>query len=137
MDAPPLRWGVIGPGGIARTFCDALRRGTRQQIVAVGSRDLGRARAFADDYDAAAHGSYVELVADPRVDVVYVASPHSAHHEHAKLALDAGKPALVEKAFTQSAAQARDLVTAARSHSTFLLEAMWSRFLPHYDVVRR
>lgn len=138
MDAPPVRWGVVAPGGIAGKFCAALRRGTRQEIAAVGSRDLDRARAFADEYGAdAAYGSYAELVADPRVDVVYVASPHSQHHEQARLALDAGKPVLVEKAFTRNAAEARDLVAHAESRGLFLMEALWSRFLPHWEVIGR
>lgn len=137
-DAPVLRWGILAPGGIAAAFCDALRRGTTQQIVAVGSRDLGRAETFAREWGVdAAYGSYAELVDDPRVDVVYVASPHSGHHEQARLALAAGKHVLVEKAFTRNAAEARDLVAVAREQNRFLLEAMWSRFLPHYDVIRQ
>lgn len=137
-DAPALRWGILAPGGIAEAFCDALRRGTTQQIVAVGSRDLGRAEAFARKWEIdAAHGSYAELVNDPRVDVVYVASPHSGHHDQARSALEAGKHVLVEKAFTRNAAEARDLVELAGARNLFLLEAMWSRFLPHYDVIRR
>jgi predicted dehydrogenase len=136
MAAPTVRWGVLAPGWIAGQFADALRRGTRQEIVAVGSRNVDRARAFADEYGApAAYGSYEELVADPGVDIVYVASPHSEHHRQATLALEAGKPVLVEKAFTRNAAEARDLVDLARSRGAFLLEAMWSRFLPHYDVI--
>ena len=136
MTAPALRWGVLAPGGIARSFADALRRGTRQDIVAVGSRSVDRARAFAGEFGAAAaYGSYEELVADPAVDIVYVASPHSEHHRQARLALEAGKPVLVEKAFTRNAAEARDLVDLARAKGLFLLEAMWSRFLPHYDVI--
>lgn len=136
MTAPTLRWGVLAPGSIAHNFADALRRGTRQEIVAVGSRSVDRARAFAEEFGAtAAYGSYEELVADPAVDIVYVASPHSEHHRHARLALEAGKPVLVEKAFTRNATEARDLVDFARRKKLFLLEAMWSRFLPHYDVI--
>ena len=138
MAAPALRWGILAPGWIAGQFAAALDRGTRQQIIAVGSRNLDRARAFAEEYGAAvAYGSYEELVDDPRVDIVYVASPHSEHHKQARLALEAGKPVLVEKAFTRNAAEARDLIDLARTSGLFLLEAMWSRFLPHYDVVRQ
>ena len=138
MAAPPVRWGILAPGWIAGQFAGALRRGTRQEIVAVGCRSLERARAFADEWGAgAAYGSYQELVDDPRVDIVYVASPHSEHHQQARLVLEAGKPALVEKAFTRNAAEARDLVALARSNGLFLLEGMWSRFLPHYDVITR
>jgi predicted dehydrogenase len=97
--APAIRWGILAPGWIAQQFAAALRRGTRQQIVAIGSRNLDRARAFADEFGAtAAYGSYQELVNDPQVDIVYVASPHSEHRRQARLALEAGKPVLVEKA---------------------------------------
>jgi predicted dehydrogenase len=136
--APTLRWGILAPGWIAHNFASALRRGTRQEIVAIGSRTLDRAKSFADEFGAAkAYGSYAELVNDPQVDIVYVASPHSEHHRQTRLALEAGKPALVEKAFTRDAAEARDLIGLASSKNLFLLEAMWSRFLPHYDVIQQ
>ena len=138
MAAPPLRWGILAPGWIAGQFAAALRRGTRQRIAAVGSRNLDRARAFADEHGApTAYGSYDALVHDPRVDIVYVASPHSEHHRQARLALEAGKPVLVEKAFTRNAAEARDLIDLARANGLFVLEGMWSRFLPHYDVIHQ
>jgi GFO/IDH/MocA oxidoreductase family protein len=92
MAAPPLRWGVLAPGWIAGQFAAALRRGTRQEIVAAGSRSFDRARAFAEEHGApTAYGSYDELVHDPQVDIVYIASPHSEHHRQARLALKAGK----------------------------------------------
>ena len=138
MAAPSIRWGILAPGWIAQQFAAALLRGTRQEIVAVGSRNLDRARAFADEHGATtAYGSYEELVHDPQIDIVYVASPHSEHHRPARLALEAGKPVLVEKAFTRNAAEARDLVELAQAQGLFLLEGMWSRFLPHYDVVHQ
>lgn len=136
--APPLRWGIVAPGGIARSMASALHAVTQQRISAVASRSLERAQAFATEFGAdTAYGSYAALVADPAVDVVYVASPHSEHHEHALLALEAGKPVLVEKAFARNAAEAGEVVKVARSRGLFLMEAMWSRFLPHYDVVRQ
>ncbi len=138
MDAPAVRWGILAPGWIANLFCTALRQGTRQEIAAVGSRNAERAKAFADEFGAAAaYGSYQELVNDPQVDIVYVASPHSEHHQQARLALEAGKAVLVEKAFTRNAGEARDLVELARSKNLLLIEAMWARFLPHYDVIRQ
>jgi len=138
MAAPPLRWGVLAPGWIAGQFAAALRRGTRQEIVAAGSRSFDRARAFAEEHGApTAYGSYDELVHDPQVDIVYVASPHSEHHRQARLALEAGKPVLVEKAFTRNATEARDLIDLAHARGLFLLEGMWSRFLPHYDVLQQ
>ncbi|MFN8099917.1 MAG: Gfo/Idh/MocA family oxidoreductase [Dermatophilaceae bacterium] len=136
MVAPPARWGILGTGWIAHAFVDALRTGTRQVIAAVGSRDAERAAAFAAAHDIPRSGTYADLVTAD-VDVVYVASPHSEHRDHALLALDAGKPVLVEKAFTRNAAEAREVVTAARERGLFCMEAMWSRFLPHYDIVRQ
>lgn len=138
-DVPGLRWGLLGAGGIAGTMVEALR-GTRQQVVAVGSRDLGRAQAFLARHgpaDATPFGSYEALVADERVDVVHVATPHSEHLAHARLALAAGKHVLVEKAFTRDAVEARALVAAARTSGRFAMEAMWSRALPSWSVVRR
>ncbi len=138
MTAPPLRWGILGPGGIARTMVTALRSCTRQQVVAVGSRDPGRARAFAGEFGiGTAYGSYAELVADPAVDVVYVATPHSAHREHALLALGAGKPVLVEKAFARNVTEAREIVTGAAERGLFCMEGLWTRFLPGTDIIRR
>ncbi len=138
MDAPALRWGVLAPGGIARDWTAALHATTASRVTAVGSRSLDRARSFAEDFGVErAHGSYEALVADDGVDAIYVASPHSEHHEHALLALGAGKPVLVEKAFTRNAAEAQAVVDAARANGLLLVEAMWTRFLPHIDVVRR
>jgi predicted dehydrogenase len=136
-DAPSIRWGVLAPGGIARDWTAALHATTTSRVTAVGSRSLDRARAFAADFGVArAHGSYEALLADSEVDAVYVASPHSEHHDHALLALAAGKPVLVEKAFTRNAAEARDVIEAARARDLLVVEAMWTRFLPHIDVVR-
>lgn len=138
-EAPGLRWGLLGAGGIAGAMAEALR-GTRQQVVAVGSRDLRRAQTFVARHGPAGatpYGSYEELVADKRVDVVHVATPHSEHLAHARLALAAGKHVLVEKAFTRDAAEARALVGAARTSGRFAMEAMWSRALPSWSVVRR
>ncbi|MCC2594674.1 Gfo/Idh/MocA family oxidoreductase [Tessaracoccus sp. OS52] len=137
-EAPSIRWGILAPGGIAHAFADALRKHTSQEIVAVGSRSADRAAAFAKEFGAErSYGSYEELVADDDVDAVYVASPHSHHAEQALLAIAAGKHVLVEKAFTPTADEARRVVSAAREADVTLMEAMWSRFLPHYDIVRQ
>lgn len=138
MSAPPLRWGIIGAGGIARTFARDVPLHTRSTIHAVGARDLDRARAFAEEFGVArAHGSYEELVTDPDVDAVYVSTVHPMHARNAMLALKAGKPVLVEKAFTVDAAQAREVVDLAGRSGLFAMEAMWSRQLPHYRVIRQ
>ena len=136
MDAPPLRWGVLAPGRIAGSFVDALSRHTRQQVVAAGSRSLDRARAFADRFGIErAYSSYEQLVGDPDIDAVYVASPHSEHAAQALLAISAGKPVLVEKAFARNASEARQVVSAARAAGVLAMEAMWTRYLPQSDVI--
>jgi predicted dehydrogenase len=128
-----IRWGIIGTGGIAHAFAADLELTDSGTVAAVGSRTLASAEAFGFGRP---HGSYEALVADPEVDVVYVATPHPMHHANARLALEAGKPVLVEKAFTMNAAEARDLVELARAKGLFLMEAMWTRFLPHIETIR-
>jgi predicted dehydrogenase len=136
--APALRWGVLGTGWIADRFVRALRRHTRQRVLAVGSRDAGRSAAFAADHGLPrGYGSYEQLVADPDLDVVYVATPHPAHHPCARLALDAGKHVLVEKPLALNAAQAADIARLAADRGRFCMEALWTFFLPKFDVVRQ
>lgn len=135
MDAPALNWGILGPGNIAHTFATDLNEHTQSRVVAVGSRSLERAQVFAQEFGGTAYGSYRELVEDDNVDVVYVASPHSEHREHALMAIEAGKHVLVEKAFARNECEARDILDVAKARGVFCMEAMWSRFLPHYDVI--
>jgi predicted dehydrogenase len=133
----PLRWGLIGTGWIADRFAADLAFTDTGRAVAVGSRRIETANRFADRFDIPnRYASYEALVADPEVDVVYVATPHPMHHANALLALRAGKPALVEKAFTMNAAEARELVAVARAEKLFCMEAMWTRFLPHIAEIR-
>jgi predicted dehydrogenase len=131
-----LGWGVLATGGIARTMTrELLLHGHR--VAAVGSRTTDKARAFAADFGIpGAHGSYEALVEDPRVDVVYVATPHNLHAPNALAAIEAGKHVLVEKPFTVNAQEARSVAAAARSRGVVALEAMWTRFLPHMAYVR-
>jgi predicted dehydrogenase len=131
-----VRWGVIGTGGIARTFVgDCTAAGV--VFTAVGSRTQESADAFAAEYGIPrAHGSYADLVADDEVDAVYVATPHSRHAEDALLAIAAGKHVLVEKAFTITADEARAVVDAARRADVAVMEAMWTRFLPQMTMIR-
>jgi uncharacterized protein (TIGR00369 family) len=137
VETMPVRWGILGTGGIAGSFAADLRLTDSAVVVAVGSRSQASADRFADEFGIAGrHGSYESLVADPAVDVVYVATPHPMHHDNAILALRAGKHVLVEKPFTMNAAEARDIVGVARERGLFAMEAMWTRFLPHVAVIR-
>lgn len=131
-----LRWGVMGTGGIARLFTrDLVTDG--HVVVAVGSRNDQRARAFAADWRIPhAHSSYESLVHDPRVDIVYVATPHSEHFNNTLLAVEAGKHVLVEKPFMLNESEARRAYAAANAAGVVVLEAMWTRFLPHMALVR-
>ncbi|MET3973761.1 Gfo/Idh/MocA family oxidoreductase [Cellulosimicrobium sp. 4261] len=135
--APPIRWGILGAGGIASSFAEAVRLHTQGRVASVGSRDRVRAERFATAHGVpTTHHGYDELVEDPQVDVVYVATPHSHHHEHALLAIRAGKHVLVEKAFTRNEAEAVEVLDAAREAGVFVMEAMWTRFLPHVAALR-
>jgi predicted dehydrogenase len=136
--AEALRWGIVGTGWIASSFAKDLKLSDSGSVVAVGSRTQASADRFADAYGIPKrHDSYEALVADPEVNVVYVATPHPLHRENTLLALEAGKPVLVEKAFTMNAAEARELVAVARAKRLFLMEAMWTRFLPHVREINR
>ncbi|MGI5250032.1 Gfo/Idh/MocA family protein [Actinacidiphila glaucinigra] len=131
-----VRWGILATGGIAASFAEDLRDlKDDAEIVAVGSRRLESARAFADRFGIPrAYGSWTELADDEGVDVVYVATPHSAHRVAAGLCLRAGRSVLCEKPFTVNAVEARELADLARTHGRFLMEAMWTYCNP---VVRR
>lgn len=142
-DAPPLSWGILGAGKIAGAFARSVTLRSSAQITAVGSRDLGRGKEFVaancSDHgnDVRVYDSYEQLVYDPAVDAVYVASPHSLHMEHALLAINAGKHVLVEKAFARNVAEAKTIFAAAQSRGVFVMEAMWTRFLPHMLKARQ
>jgi predicted dehydrogenase len=126
-----IRWGILSTGHIAATFVEDLKLMPDADVVAVGSRTQAAADAFARRYDIPrAYGDWASLAADGEVDVVYVATPQSAHHAAASLCLRAGRAVLCEKPFTLSVATARDLVDTARSTDVFLMEAMWTRCNP-------
>jgi len=129
-------WGICGPGGIARAFAQDLTLMQGHTIGAVGSRSLENAQKFATTFGGTAYGSYEELVADPTIDAIYVATPHPAHHDNVILALNAGKPVLCEKPISVNAVQAQSMIDAAARNGVALMEAMWARFLPHYAKVR-
>lgn len=130
-----LKWAIMGPGDISVAFLNDLRL-AGMHLEAVGSRSLDRAESYAKKHSiSSAYGSYEELVADPHVDIVYIATTNNAHFANAKLALSSGKHVLLEKPFTLDAAQAMELVGISRSKNVFLMEAMWTRFLPNHSVL--
>lgn len=132
-----IRWGILACGKIAKKFAADLKLVGDGELVAVASRDIERAKQFASEYPAKyVFGSYEELVNCDEVDAIYVASPHSHHHEHTLLCLNHGKAVLCEKAFAINQHQAKEMIDLARSKKIFLMEALWSRFLPHYLKVR-
>jgi len=126
-----LGWGILATGWIAELFTQDLIT-SNMKVAAVGSRSAEKAKAFAERFNIAnAHASYEDLVADPEVDIVYIATPHPQHVSAALLALDAGKHILVEKPFTLNADEAREITSKAGEKNLVVLEAMWTRFLPH------
>jgi predicted dehydrogenase len=131
-----VRWGVLATGGIATRFAADMQRVGDGEIVAVGSRSAARAAAFGEHFGIGrCHGSYDDLIADPEVDVVYVATPHASHAALTIAAVEAGKHVLCEKPLALDAAQARSMTAAAEANDRFLMEALWSRFLPAYRLL--
>ena len=134
----PLRWGIAATGKIAASMCQALQGLPDADIVSVGSRTQEASDAFARRFSIPhAHGSYDALWGDDDVDVVYIASPHSHHHSMTIAALDAGKHVLCEKPIAVNAAQAREMVEAATRNDRFLMEAMWTWFIPAVVDIRQ
>jgi predicted dehydrogenase len=135
---PALRWGIIGPGWIAGEFSKSLHAHSAQRVVAVGSRSQERADAFAAVHSIEhAIGSVEGLVNSPLIDAVYIAAPQSEHETLGLQAIAAGKHVLIEKPFTVTAAEARNLVEAGRAAGVLVMEAMWSRYLPQASVLRQ
>ena len=135
--ADRIRWGIAGTGGIASAFAEDLKLLPDAEIVAVGSRGQASADAFGDRFGIPnRHVGYEALAADPEVDAVYVAVPHTGHCEIALAAIAEHKAVLVEKPFAVNAAEAERMIDAARAAGTFLMEAMWVRLLPHFMHVR-
>jgi dihydrodiol dehydrogenase / D-xylose 1-dehydrogenase (NADP) len=132
-----FKWGILAPGKIAHKFAEGLAGLPETRLVAVGSRSADRAKEFAGTFGAErAYGSYEDLAKDPDVDAIYVANPHNYHRDATILCLENGKPVLCEKPFAVSAAEAQAMVAAAKANDIFLMEAMWTRFLPAWQRVR-
>ena len=126
-----MKIGILGAGGIARVMAETVNGMEEAQCYAVAARDLGRAQKFAEEFGVEkAYGSYEEMLQDPQVELVYIATPHSHHYEHVKLCLEHGKHVLCEKAFTANAAQAEEILKMAEEKGFLLTEAIWTRYMP-------
>lgn len=131
MSNRTIRWGIIGAGGISDKFANDLKAVPGAELVAVAAQSADRARSFADRYNIPyAYGSYEELVRRDDIDIVYIGTLHPMHKDGALLCLNAGKAVLCEKPFTMNAAEAEELIRTAREKKLFLMEAMWTRYLP-------
>lgn len=128
--------GIMGAGKIAGVVADTLNQVATFEPYAIASRDINKANEFGDKYNIEKrYGSYEELVNDPDVELIYIATPHSHHAEQAKMCINAGKPVLVEKAFSYNAATAKEVLDLAKEKNVFCGEAMWIRYLPMYIVI--
>ena len=133
-----FNWGILGPGRIAQQFADGLQVIDDAALYAVASTNLERANSFAEKYGGAKiFTSYEALASDPEVDAIYVSTPHRFHFENVMLCLNAGKPVLCEKPLTVNAAETKKLIETSRTKKVFLMEALWTRYLPIYQQVRQ
>jgi predicted dehydrogenase len=133
-----IRWGILGTGKIAKAMATALQGTPDAKLVAVASRSVDSATTFGQEYGAERfHGSYQALADDPNVDVIYIGTPHPMHHENALMCLNGGKAVLVEKSFTMNRRQAEDIINLARAKNLFVMEAMWTRFMPAIVEAKR
>ncbi len=132
-----VRWGILGPGSIAHDFARGLEVVPEAELIAVGSRSYERAEVFAEEFNIKKrYGSYEELVKDSEIDVIYVATPHPFHKENSILCMEAGKAVLCEKPFAMNASEVEEMISCARKNNVFLMEAMWTRFLPVINKVK-
>lgn len=133
-----IRWGILGTGKISTAFATALQDTPGAKLVAVASRSADSAASFGARFGVRrCHASYQALADDDQVDVVYIGTPHPMHHENAMMCLHGGKAVLVEKSFTMNRRQAEDIIALARRKRLFVMEAMWTRFLPAVVEAKR
>lgn len=133
-----IKWGIIGTGTISSKFAAALNSLDNTELVAAASRDLNRAKEFANRFRIKkAYGSYEELVMDPEIDVIYIGTPHTEHKNNSELCITHGKAVLCEKSFTINQKETQYLISLAKEHNVFLMEAMWTKFLPTTKVVKK
>ena len=133
-----IRWGILGCGKIARKFAADIKFVKNAELVALGAREQSTADAFAKNFPVKhKHNSYQSLVENPEVDAIYVATPHAFHHEHTLLCLSQNKAVLCEKAFAMNYRQAKEMIDFAQKKKVFLMEAFWTKFLPHYQLMKK
>lgn len=131
-----MKVGIIGCGRIARTMADTINNTKGFELYAVAARDIERANAFKEEFNASvSYGSYEELVSDDNVELVYVATPHSLHKDHMLLCLEHNKPILCEKAFTVNEAEAKEVLDLAKEKGLFVGEAIWTRYMPSRKLI--
>ncbi|HKL80588.1 MAG TPA: Gfo/Idh/MocA family oxidoreductase [Mobilitalea sp.] len=132
-----IHWGIIGAGNIASTFATAINSLETSKLTAIASRNMDKAKKFAERFHIdKAYGSYEELVQDPEIDVIYIATPHTEHKANATMCITNGKAVLCEKPFTLNAGDSEYLISLAREYKVFLMEAMWTKFLPVTRMVK-
>lgn len=137
MSKTTIRWGILGCGRIARKFATDLSHVKEAKLTAVASRNQATAKQFAKEFGARyAHDNYEALAGNSEVDVIYIATPHSYHHEHALLCIRHNKAVLCEKPFAINSRQSIEMINAARDKKIFLMEALWTKFLPHYKKMQ-
>ncbi|WP_153796956.1 Gfo/Idh/MocA family protein [Foetidibacter luteolus] len=133
-----IRWGILGTGRIAKKFASDLQYVTNVKLVAAGSRSMESAKEFAKEFPVDfLHDSYEALAQNSEVDVIYIATPHNLHYENTMLCLRHGKAVLCEKPFAMNTRQTREMIALAKEKNTFLMEALWTKFLPHYQKVQQ
>ena len=138
MEHRKIKWGILGAGRIATSIADCLKYVPDSELLAVGSRDLLKAQNFAADYNIPrSYGSYEDLVSDSDVDVIYIATPHNLHLEHSLLALNHNKHVLCEKPLGVNQREVEIMIEKAGEKHLFLMEALWSRFLPNIIKIKK
>ncbi|MGJ8550094.1 Gfo/Idh/MocA family protein [Winogradskyella wichelsiae] len=136
MKSKIINWGIIGAGKIATKFATDLNTVSNCNFYAIASRNIEKAEAFKENFNAnIAYGSYEDLVLDPNIDAIYIATPHSFHKEHTILCLNQQKPVLCEKPFAMNLEEVEAMIQLSKQKKTLLMEAMWTLFLPHYQYV--
>lgn len=136
MKTKTYKWGILGPGKIAHKFAKGLAEVPGAELYAVASRSLSKAEEFAKEFNAAKfYGSYEDLANDAEVDIIYIATPHVFHYEHTLLCLNHKKAVLCEKPFAMNKEQVNEMIMTAKKENIFLMEALWTYFLPHYQYV--